>query len=80
MPIFEYICKECDHQFEALVYGKDKASCPKCQSKKLAPQLSVFAVSAKRPTSSAASAPSTGACGSCGDPRGPGACSLGDMN
>ena len=47
MPIFEYICKECDHQFEALVYGKDKASCPKCQSKKLAPQLSVFAVSAK---------------------------------
>jgi putative FmdB family regulatory protein len=79
MPIFEYICKECDHQFEALVYGKDKASCPKCQSKKLTPQLSVFAVSAKG-SSSSASAPSTSACGSCGDPRGPGACSLGDMN
>ena len=79
MPIFEYICKECDHQFEALVYGKEQASCPKCQSHKLAPQLSVFAVSAKG-ASSSASAPSTGACGSCGDPRGPGACSLGDMN
>ena len=49
MPIFEYVCKECDHQFEALVYGSDKASCPKCQSKRLAPQLSVFAVAAKGP-------------------------------
>jgi putative FmdB family regulatory protein len=47
MPIFEYICKECDHQFEALVYGKQKAECPKCHGNKLAPQLSVFAVSAK---------------------------------
>ena len=47
MPIFEYVCKECDHQFEALVYGNEKAECPKCHSKKLAPQLSVFAVSAK---------------------------------
>jgi putative FmdB family regulatory protein len=25
MPIFEYSCKECDHEFEALVFGKDKA-------------------------------------------------------
>ena len=44
MPIFEYVCKACDHQFEALVYGKEKAECPKCHSHKLAPQLSVFAV------------------------------------
>ena len=47
MPIFEYVCKECQHEFEALVFGKQKAECPKCQSKKLEPQLSVFAVSAK---------------------------------
>ena len=33
MPIFEYICKECQHQFEALVYGKEKAECPKCHTK-----------------------------------------------
>jgi putative FmdB family regulatory protein len=79
MPIFEYICKECDHHFEALVYGKEKASCPKCHTTKLAPQLSVFAVSAKGTSPSASQSP-RGACGSCGDPRGPGACSLGDMN
>jgi putative FmdB family regulatory protein len=47
MPIFEYICQECQHEFEALVFGRDKAKCPKCQSKKLSPQLSVFAMSAK---------------------------------
>ncbi len=76
MPIFEYICKQCDHEFEAIVYGGKKAECPKCQSKQLAPQLSVFAVAAKGPSSPARSA--GGGCGSCGDPRGPGACSLPD--
>jgi putative FmdB family regulatory protein len=79
MPIFEYICQECQHEFEALVFGRDKAKCPKCESKKLSPQLSVFAVSAKGAAGS--TVPSTGGgCGSCGDPRGPGACSLGDMD
>jgi putative FmdB family regulatory protein len=77
MPIFEYICKGCDHQFEALVYGEAKAKCPKCHGQKLAPQLSVFAVSAKASSSTGSS---TGACGSCGDPRGPGACTLPDLN
>jgi len=77
MPIFEYICKECHHRFETLLYGKQRAECPKCHANKLEPQLSVFAVSAK----SAGSSPSAqGACGSCRDPRGPGACSSGDVN
>jgi putative FmdB family regulatory protein len=79
MPIFEYVCKACDHQFEALVYGKEKAECPKCHSQKLAPQLSVFAVTVTAKGSSAARS-SGGACGSCGDPRGPGSCSRPDMN
>jgi putative FmdB family regulatory protein len=78
MPIFEYICKECDHEFEALVFGRDKAECPKCHSKKLTPRLSVFAVSAK--AGQAAPSPSAGACGSCGDPRGPGACAMRDLD
>jgi len=77
MPIFEYVCRECHHQFEALVYGREKAQCPKCHATRLEPQLSVFAVSAKGSSSSAAH---SGACSSCGDPRGPGACSLEDMD
>ena len=76
MPIFEYICRECRHHFEALVFGDEKAVCPKCESKRLEPQLSVFAVTTK-----SASAPvSGGPCGSCGDPRGPGACSMRDLD
>ena len=47
MPSFEYICQECQHEFETLVFGRDKAKCPKCQSQKLNPQLSVFAMSTK---------------------------------
>jgi putative FmdB family regulatory protein len=79
MPIFEYVCKECQHEFESIVFGKQKAECPKCQSKKLEPQLSVFAVSAK---GGAASQPSMSPepCGSCGDARGPGACSMKDLD
>ena len=80
MPIFEYICQECHHQFEALVFGKQRAKCPKCEATKLDPQLSVFAVSAKGASASSAGAGPARACGSCGDPRGAGACSLGDMD
>jgi putative FmdB family regulatory protein len=82
MPIFEYICKGCDHEFESLVFGKQQAECPKCQSKKLEPQLSVFAVSAKGGSSSHPSFSDgpAGACGSCGDPRGPGSCSMPDLD
>lgn len=77
MPIFEYICRDCNHEFEALVYGSQKADCPKCHSKKLAPQLSTFAVAAKGGSSFS---PTMGACGSCGDARGPGACSMRDLD
>ena len=82
MPIFEYVCKECHHEFEALVFGKQKAECPKCQSKKLEPQLSVFAVAAKSGTTTQPSflSGSAGPCGSCGNARGPGACSLKDFD
>jgi putative FmdB family regulatory protein len=77
MPIYEYVCQACDHEFEALVYGSDKPECPKCHGKKLSPQLSVFAVAAKGSSTSTSTA---GSCGSCGDPRGPGACSLPDYD
>ena len=73
MPIFEYICKECGHHFEALVMGSKKAECPSCQGAKLEQQLSVFSAGTAKTTSSR---PAAGPCGSCGDPRGPGSCSM----
>jgi putative FmdB family regulatory protein len=77
MPIYEYVCKECQHQFEALVSGDRKPRCPECESGRLDQQYSAFAVgAAKGKGSFAESAPSGGGCGTCGDPRGPGSCSM----
>ncbi|MGB8129020.1 MAG: FmdB family zinc ribbon protein [Candidatus Angelobacter sp.] len=73
MPIFEYVCQQCSHRFEAIVMSKQKVACPKCESKRLNQQLSSFAVGSEK---SRAAAPVGGPCGSCGDPRGPGACSM----
>ena len=30
MPIFEYKCRGCEHEFEALVRKSDVPACPKC--------------------------------------------------
>ncbi|MBI2834778.1 MAG: zinc ribbon domain-containing protein [Acidobacteria bacterium] len=73
MPIYEYVCKECEHRFEALVHAGGTAACPNCQSERLERLLSVFAVSTK---SSGARMTGPAPCGACGDPRGPGACSM----
>ena len=44
MPIFEYVCGECNHRFELLVYGSTEAACPKCNTTKLEKQISSFGV------------------------------------
>ena len=52
MPIYEYICEDCNEHFEKIVINKQQEiACPKCSSKKAAIQLSVFAaqVLAARP-------------------------------
>jgi putative FmdB family regulatory protein len=44
MPIYEYICENCNERFEKIVVNKQQEiSCPKCSSKKATIQLSVFA-------------------------------------
>lgn len=75
MPLFEYACRTCDHEFEALVRASsDTPECPSCHGTSLERRLSVFAA---HTNGTAASAPMpSGPCGACGDPRGPGACSI----
>ncbi len=35
MPIFEYVCKRCNNQFEELVFSQDEQTvCPSCGSTK----------------------------------------------
>ncbi|MCC7123294.1 MAG: zinc ribbon domain-containing protein [Acidobacteria bacterium] len=73
MPLYEYECQTCHHQFELLVRESTTIECPSCHSAELEKQLSVFAVSAPAGASRAAM-PAMGPCGSCGHPDGPGAC------
>ncbi len=70
MPVYEYVCKRCEHPFEELVLGGETPACPKCGSVMLEKTFSVFAAG------KAQEAPPPGSCGTCGDPRGPGACSM----
>jgi len=75
MPLFEYACRECDHQFEALVRASETPECPSCHGTELERRLSVFAAHTNGGSSVEPMA-AGGACGRCGDPRGPGACSM----
>jgi putative FmdB family regulatory protein len=45
MPIYDYQCRGCGHQFELLVLKTTVAACPECQSQDLEQLLSGFAVS-----------------------------------
>jgi putative FmdB family regulatory protein len=76
MPIFEYVCKGCGHEFEAIVRGSQKPQCPKCESARLQQKLSVFAVAGGSKTAGDMPGFDGGGCGACGDPNGP--CSLDD--
>ncbi|HYV36941.1 MAG TPA: zinc ribbon domain-containing protein [Gemmataceae bacterium] len=53
MPLYEYACEKCDHNFEMLVFNGDKVECPECASTKVERLLSVPA----RPQSSGTSLP-----------------------
>ena len=44
MPIYEYECRSCHHQFEAIVRSSDTPGCPSCQSTDLERLISLFAV------------------------------------
>jgi putative FmdB family regulatory protein len=75
MPIFEYICKNCERPFERIVPRHDSVTdCPHCSSDKVEKQLSVFAVSSNGGN---AEAFSDAGCGRCGAAQ-PGMCGMPD--
>jgi putative FmdB family regulatory protein len=47
MPIYEYECRACRHQFEQLVRTGDTPACPSCRSQDLERLLSLAAVSSE---------------------------------
>jgi putative FmdB family regulatory protein len=71
MPMYEYICADCDHAFEELILADEKPLCPECESPNAEKQFSTFAaIGSPKPELG------PGPCGTCGDPQGPGACSI----
>ena len=70
MPIYEYICEDCQTHFEKIVLNKrQEISCPKCAGKRNAIQLSVFSAgngSANGASAKSSSGFSGGGGGCCG--------------
>jgi len=65
VPLYEYICRDCNHPFEELVFGNESVRCPECSSARIERQLSVPAAPRTETT------PLPSACNSSGPPCGP---------
>lgn len=67
MPVYQYVCRQCSHPFEELVFTSDAPpACPACKAGDAEKQLSVITVG--RSHAAAPVCATTGErCGSCGD-------------
>ncbi len=46
MPIYEFVCQDCEHEFETLLKSRDEVSgvrCPQCQSPRVKRLMSATA-------------------------------------
>jgi putative FmdB family regulatory protein len=71
MPIYEYVCMECESHFEELVRGDETPSCPDCGKANVSKQFSMFATrgtAATTPVFSGGAPRRSGGCcgGGCG--------------
>ncbi|HMK43640.1 MAG TPA: zinc ribbon domain-containing protein [Dissulfurispiraceae bacterium] len=66
MPIYEYKCDGCGHEFEKLVRHEHAVTCSRCSSEKVTKKFSVFGMSGvEKQTSSGCATCSSGSCSSC---------------
>jgi putative FmdB family regulatory protein len=66
MPIFEYKCNKCGEDFEKLVFGGQRVTCPKCNAEDIRKKFSAFGMSGVRDAgSSGCGTCSSGSCSSC---------------
>jgi putative FmdB family regulatory protein len=88
MPLYEYRCRDCGHQFEILQRlgeGAAGLACPRCRAAALDKQFSTFATASGGAAGAAASAESLAGCGAggCGTDMAAccgGACAMEDYN
>ncbi|MBI3271695.1 MAG: zinc ribbon domain-containing protein [Planctomycetes bacterium] len=67
MPVYEYTCTKCEHEFELLVFGtKPRVRCPECRGSRVKKRFSVFGTKTDSGfRSSAGGECGAGSCGSC---------------
>ncbi len=41
MPLYEYVCTQCQHNFQKLVRSKDTVECPECKAEEVEKELSL---------------------------------------
>jgi putative FmdB family regulatory protein len=69
VPIYEYVCMQCESHFEELVRNGEEPPCPDCGASNVRRQLSVFASvgAVEQPTFRGPTGGGGGCCGgSCG--------------
>ena len=68
MPIYEYVCMQCEAHFEELVRNGEGVTCPECAAANVRKQLSVFAAHGTSSQPSFGETAGGGGCcgGSCG--------------
>ncbi len=72
MPIYEYACRDCGQQFEALVRAGEQPACPACGKQNLSKQFSAPAAH-----TGGTRDPNCPARDSCGSPKCGGSCEMG---
>jgi putative FmdB family regulatory protein len=68
MPIYEYVCMECESHFEELIRAGEQPDCPDCGASNVRKQFSVFATHGTAAEPSFGGGGGGGGCcgGSCG--------------
>jgi putative FmdB family regulatory protein len=64
MPLYEYLCRDCDRESELLVNASQEPRCPECGSAKLTKLLSVVAAPSRNGTAAGQREVPPGPCGS----------------
>lgn len=65
MPLYEFICDKCGHEFEELAFGESAMQCPNCGAQDTHKLMSTCARRPRQDGSSGYAPSSGGGCGSC---------------
>jgi putative FmdB family regulatory protein len=65
MPIYEYQCQTCGHEFEALVFGRETPRCPSCEGEKVCKLMSTCGFVSKGTGGQTVSSSSSSSCSGC---------------